>query len=62
MFQAENDTNGRNRLLFDELFGLGYSDPSDTDEEVPKNCSCRKYTDIIRAFQKRNWRNYLQKK
>jgi hypothetical protein len=42
MFQAENDTNGSNRLLFDELFGLASSDPSETDDEVPQNCSCRK--------------------
>jgi len=44
MFQVGNDTNGSNRLLFDELFGLGSSSSSDTEDEVLRNCSCRKYS------------------
>jgi hypothetical protein len=45
-FQADNETNGSNRLLFDELFGLASSssiDADDDDDEVLRNCSCRKF-------------------
>jgi hypothetical protein len=61
VFQVENDTNGSNRLLFDELFGLGSSDSVDAEDEVSKNCSCREYRKVTRAFENRNSTTYLQK-
>jgi len=43
-FQADNETNGSNRLLFDELFGLASSSAHETDDDdVLRNCSCRKF-------------------